>query len=529
MELRMANIMGDAWDNTLFGTSTADRIDGGLGADAMAGLLGDDIYYVDNVGDLVQERAGEGTDLVHAAISGYVLSANVENLTLDGDLDLNGSGNELDNVITGNTGNNNIYGDEGDDQLIGGAGDDVLIGGAGNDLMTGGVGNDRYVVDSAQDRLVETVAGVAGGYDTVFSSVSFSIADYANVEALFLTAGTGNTNATGNSLDNLILGNEGDNIIDGKAGTDAMAGGGGNDTYYVDNVGDFVFELGGNGVDTVISTIPMTSGFLNVENYVFNTSVSVNFTGDAGNNDITGGTGNDILDGNGGSHDVLRGRGGDDRLLGGTGDDRLDGGTGADQMTGGHGNDVYIVDSTLDVVNEAPGGGFADMVISNVSIALLWDNVEWVELTGTAALNITGNELANGLIGNNGSNAINGGVGTDALYGLLGDDTLTGGAGSDAFVFNYQPKGEGRDTITDFEFASDKLWFAGTSDNDHNGVIDINDLLPDVSSVVDQGAGRNVIVSFDNGGSITFEHAGTGSVSALTDLVASNAQVIVAP
>jgi len=523
----MANIMGDAWDNTLFGTNEADQIDGGLGADAMAGLLGDDIYYVDNFGDLVQERADEGTDLVHAAISGYILSANVENLTLDGGLDLNGSGNELDNVITGNTGNNKLYGDEGDDQLIGGAGDDVLNGGTGNDLMAGGVGNDKYYVDSAQDQLLETVAGVAGGYDVVFSSVSYSIAK-TNVEALYLTAGTGNTNATGNSLDNLILGNGGDNIIDGQGGADDLAGGGGNDTYHVDNLGDFITEFGGNGLDTVISTIALTSGFLNVENYVFNTSSSVNFTGDVGDNEITGGTGNDFLDGNGGSHDVLRGRDGDDRLLGGTGNDELDGGTGADQMTGGFGNDFYVVDSTLDTVNETPGHGSRDWVASGVSIALLWDNVEGVQLYGTDALNVTGNALDNFLMGNDGNNTIDGGVGHDLVYGFVGDDTLIGGPGNDTFAFNDQSSfSDGRDTIKDFEYASDKLFFLGLNDNDGSRSLDLNDLLLDVEKVVDQGAGQNVVVSFHNGASITFEHAGTGSVTALTDLVASNAQILI--
>jgi trimeric autotransporter adhesin len=105
---------------------------------------------VDNAGDLVVEEAEGGADLIQASVS-YALSANVENLTLTGTAAINGTGNELDNLIIGNVGANVLSGGAGNDSLDGGAGDDRLDGGTGVDRLAGGTGNDVYVVDDAGD------------------------------------------------------------------------------------------------------------------------------------------------------------------------------------------------------------------------------------------------------------------------------------------------------------------------------------------------------------------------------------------
>ncbi|WBL80335.1 Ig-like domain-containing protein [Bradyrhizobium xenonodulans] len=123
-------------------------------------------------------------------------------------------------------------------------------------------------------------------------------------------------------------------------------------------------------------------------------------------------------------------------LTGTTGNDLLGGAGGADAMTGGLGDDTYIVTDPGAKVIEGYGGG-VDTVMSSVSYALS-DYVENLTLTGSAAINGTGNSEANSIIGNDAANIITGG---------LGNDILTGGGGADTFVIN---SGDGSDIITDF-------------------------------------------------------------------------------
>ena len=175
-------------------------LDGGAGNDTMSGGAG----TIRHLCGRCRRRRGHGSRRRRAptrcrARVSYTLGANVENLTLTGTGAINATGNTLDNTLTGNAGNN---------VLDGGAGNDTLSGGAGNDTMIGGAGNDTYVVDAAGDVVTEAAGE---GTDTVQSSVSYSLG--ANVENLTLT-GTGNINATGNTLDNMLTGNAGNNVLE---------------------------------------------------------------------------------------------------------------------------------------------------------------------------------------------------------------------------------------------------------------------------------------------------------------------------
>jgi Ca2+-binding RTX toxin-like protein len=288
-------INGDAGNNMLTGTKAADLIDGGLGIDTMTGLAGNDTYIVDNTADLVVEAAGQGTDLVKSSVS-YALDAEIENLTLTGKGDISATGNALANILVGNDGKN------------------TLDGLAGADSMNGGKGDDLYYVDDVKDKVIESIAGFSGGYDTVISSVDFSLAKLGSVEALTLL-GTGNLKAVGNALGNTIYGNDGDNVIDGGKGNDFMAGGKGDDTYYYDHPNDYAKELLNEGNDTIISSLPLSQMVANVENYTFNTSAKITFSGDTGDNIIKGGSGADSITG-GGGEDHLFGNAGNDTLTG---------------------------------------------------------------------------------------------------------------------------------------------------------------------------------------------------------------------
>jgi len=232
------DLTGTIGDDTINGTNVSDRITGlagndtlvgSQGADVLVGGLGDDSYSVDSLEDVVTEQANEGIDKVLSAVS-YTLGANVENLTLAGGSAINGTGNELDNILIGNRGNN------------------ILDGGLGTDTMSGGAGHDTYIVNSTGDVVTENANE---GTDLVQSSLSYTLGD--NVENLRLT-GSDNLSGTGKASNNVLVGNSGNNVLDGSAGndrlhgaigTDTLLGGAGDDTYRFD-VGD--------GIDTIQDT-----------------------------------------------------------------------------------------------------------------------------------------------------------------------------------------------------------------------------------------------------------------------------------
>lgn len=270
-------LTGGNGNDVLYGLGGNDVLNGGVGADTAYGGLGDDVYNIDNSRDVTVEFAGEGIDTVNASIS-WTLSANIENLNLGGSGAVDGTGNELANIISGNDAANVLWGGGGDDLLRGGGGNDTLWGGDGNDTLSGGVG------------------------------------------------------------------------------ADIAYGGRGDDIYNVDNVADKVIEYSAQGTDLVNASITWTLG-ANVENLVLLGASAINGTGNELANSITGTEaantlwgmgGNDILRGNGGD-DILWGGAGADTLSGGAGNDKIHGGAGADLMNGGAGSDVFIFDTLADI------------------------------------------------------------------------------------------------------------------------------------------------------------------------------------
>ena len=432
---------GLAGNDMLNGNAGDDFLDGGTGNDTMRGGTGDDTYIVASALDVVVENLSEGIDNIQSTVT-YTLAANVENLTLTGTTSINGTGNAASNMLTGNSGAN------------------ILNGGTGADAMQGGAGNDTYVVDNVLDVVTENLSQ---GTDTVQSSITYTLG--ANLEKLTLTGtvainGTGNELAntlTGNSAANTLTGLGGNDTLNGGAGADILIGGLGNDIYVVDNVGDVVTENLSQGTDTVQSSIAYTLG-ANLEKLTLTGTAAINGTGNGLANTLTGNSAANTLTGLGGN-------------------DTLNGGAGADILIGGVGNDIYVVDNVGDVVTENLNEG-VDTVKSGITYTL-GANLEKLTLTGTAAINGTGNGLANTILGNSKANTLNGGAGNDTLQGGKGNDTyvLGRGYGPDTVVENDATVGN--TDIAQFlsGVSADQIWFQHVGNDLEASVIGTNDKL----------------------------------------------------
>ena len=395
---------GGAGNDVLVGGEGNDTIIGGTGNDTMTGGIGNDIYEVDSLADVVVENAAEGTDLVRAFVNNVnlaTLSANVENLTLMGAV-VSGTGNALNNILTGNASSN------------------TLDGGVGADTMIGGAGNDTYIVDNVGDVVTESAGQ---GTDTIQSSITYSLALYADVENLTLT-GVAAINATGNAEANTLTGNGAANTLVGGAGNDILSGGNGNDVL-----------VGGTGVDTLL-------GGNGVDTFVFNLGDSGLV---AGQRDLISdfARGTDFVD--------LSSFGGSLNFVNGS----L---TAANQVAvslNGSNTLVQVSGADLNPVLTFEVAGTQAMSI----VDFIGVYVPPVTYIGTAGADIwTGTGGNDTAYGNAGNDRLNGGAGNDILSGGLGTDTLIGGVGSDTFVFDTAPNSvTNRDTISDFNAAADKI------------------------------------------------------------------------
>jgi Ca2+-binding RTX toxin-like protein len=180
---------GNSAANRITGNSGGNILDGGLGADTLEGLGGNDIYWVDNAGDVVIEVAGGGSnDTVRSVgVSVSLEGIDIESMLMESNLvrenSFSGTGNALDNTITavstgrvtlhggsgqdvlevaalldgselwGEAGNDQLQGSFRADSLDGGADSDTLRGGDGNDMLHGGTGSDTLAGDGGDDRL----------------------------------------------------------------------------------------------------------------------------------------------------------------------------------------------------------------------------------------------------------------------------------------------------------------------------------------------------------------------------------------
>ncbi|XGA69590.1 hypothetical protein M5524_11035 [Duganella sp. BuS-21] len=421
--------LGEATDG-FGGTDTLRHIEGVAGSGGNDALTGgnadnDDMeIFIGNEGNDTIDGA-QGYDRVEYGTS---TAGVVVDLATGTAADGLGGTDTLLNIegVSGSAFNDTLYGSDGEMELF--------EGGAGNDLVDGRGGYDVIDYERSKTAVVVNLAtGTAtdglGGTDKLIS-----------IEEVF-----------GSAYSDSLSGGAGDDCLQGLAGNDTLIGGAGNDTLF-----------GGLGNDSV--------------------------SGGDGNDTLRAGTGVDIIDGGAGS-DALHGLGNylsytisrpnatdvvllnastgenitlrnveqlkfadgmkslgeaivnsvsgfGDYLFGDSGANNLNGGAGSDTMVGGDGNDSYTVDVAGDEVRENPGEGIDQVNVAYTAAGTytLATNVENAMVTGTVAINITGNALDNLLTGNAVANKLDGGAGNDTLIGGAGNDSLTGGLGNDVYV-----------------------------------------------------------------------------------------------
>lgn len=391
------NAQGGGHTDTIIGNGANNTINGGAGADIMYGYdgndvfdvsssqrsgndqfyggLGDDTFYIDDLGDRVIEYADEGIDTVYSSLDATFLGEFVENVVLTSAMDANAysdTAGDTANRMTGNGFNNVIKSYGGDDYLDGGAGDDALYGGDGNDSLTDGAGNDWSRGEAGNDTFIVGLGDdwyLGGdGVDTLVINNAVSMQldlrpsygklsglgndQILDIEEFVFQSGNdfaqGNAAANtfiGNAGNDTLLGDAGSDLLDGGAGVDVLAGGLGNDNI-----------SGGLDDDRIVDTWGQDSLDAGDGNDVIHSF--------HGNDIIDAGAGNDTIYGGRGD-DVIHGGAGDDYIYGDTvlfaaaGADELIGGLGNDTLQGGFGADTFVFDlgqSGADVIQRIDSG-----------------------------------------------------------------------------------------------------------------------------------------------------------------------------
>lgn len=466
-------IMGGAGNDTIR-AGEYDLVDGGIGNDTITVVVGP----AGSARTTISGGTGFDTLILDFSRQGPGFSFN---LPAPGDRSIPSPAIRYTGIETfqlkGSIYNDTLRGNSGNDVLSGGFGADTLVGGAGDDTLDAGTGprqsrepvviaggsdfgsavlldgkftqgpngtlpfvqidqltdgsdhfnTDDYFAFTATDGAFLSVSlnQFYGGTDiasyslTLYDSLGNVVAQdnsgfslYPSLELTNLDAGTyfleiaSSNNFNGPSqFETTVTLSSG--IVPVRH--DVLKGGTGNDTYLVYADDDIITEKAGEGYDKVISEVSWQLGS-NLEELTLSGTSAINGTGNALGNVLTGNAAANVLKGLDGA-------------------DTLDGGGGADIMVGGKGDDTYIVDNSSDRIRELAGEG-VDTVRSSASFTLSAE-VEKLALTGSAAINGSGNALGNTISGNGAANILSGGDGNDVLNGAGGNDTLRGGTGGD--------------------------------------------------------------------------------------------------
>ena len=421
-------IEGTQGGDTIDGTSQNDSIFAFDGANVVRGNGGEDYLSGGGAADIL--RGGDGSDRL-AGWSGADI--------LIGDDDYVG-------YPAARQGDDSLYGMDGNDTLIGLAGFNLMDGGTDidtvdygfkvNNVDNFGIVHDVFVTinlstpvdfndpNGYYSAYIDIDFGevfIPGARDKIINVENVDGSDYADTiigssVANRLRGELGNDNLFGLAGADRLEGSDGVDTLDGGLDIDQLFGGNGDDFYVVDNILDVVtedsFRFSGTN-DHILSSATYTLA-TNVERLTLIGFANINATGRALLSDV---------------------------LVGNTGSNYINGLSGIDNMSGGNGSDVYFADVFNDAVTEtnpdmATGGNDVVYFGGTSGTFTLGSNIERLVLTGSAAINGTGNALANTLVGNAAANTLTGLGGNDVINGGLGIDTMIGGDGSDTYYAN---------------------------------------------------------------------------------------------
>jgi Ca2+-binding RTX toxin-like protein len=489
-------ITGGDGNDSLSGLAGNDSLSGGAGNDTLLGGDGNDTLNAGTGNDIADGGAGNDTVVVIGNFADYTRNRTTQTDTV------------LVNTVTGESitlrGIEQVQFADGvksldeiqfnvktsfNDLLSGSSGADTMDGGKGADTLQGGAGDDTYLVDDAGDVVTEDLAGghdivkvglIKAGVYTLGANVEDAIVTSAVSLAVGITGNDLDNTLTGNAGANALNGGLGDDTLDGGAGADKLAGGQGNDVYYLDNAGDVVTEVQGEGTDVVITTLGKYTLAANVEVLQYGGTAGFAGTGNALDNTIIGGAGNDTL-------------------LGGDGNDVLNVGKGVDIADGGAGSDTLVVlgnfadytrtrMSQTDTVltNSATGESITLRGIEKVLFA------DGEKTLGDILLNITTGfgDLLTGTSGN------------DDLDGGAGADTMAGGAGDDFYLVDNAGDVISEDVAGGYDFVKVALAKAGVyvlganvedAFVDKNSKVDIGITGNDLDNLLQGNSGANAL------------------------------------
>jgi Ca2+-binding RTX toxin-like protein len=458
--LNLEHVQGSAYNDTIFGDSAGNRIDGFIGDDVLAGAFGldtvdgghgNDLVYAFGDGDKlsgggaidepgvdlisyvgrtssgvsVNLRTGGAPDTVASVQAGYSTFENLEgthqNDTLTGDLQYN--------LIRGLSGDDSLHGDDGNDTLIGGLGADKLNGGAGLDLAD----------------YSESIAGVT--VDLFTGTGKDGAADGDTLSSI--------ENLRGSELTDILTGNNQNNVIDaglsqiGKA--DKVDGLLGTDTLVVNYaLGDIGKAMNGgfaqgSFTSGAFTRDDKTGAPVGLDGVEFSGIERLHVTGTSHDDAIYGGVQSDVLSG-GGGNDVILGGFGNDQIFGGDGNDFVAYGTDINRqlsaagdratidLDGGGGIDVLSISLTgfsddIKLIGTPPG---LEREATNLSLPSAGAGIRNFEILADVFTGAGNDHLEQlGAVNNvfatqAGDDTIVSGLGTDKVDGGFDDSEITG-------------------------------------------------------------------------------------------------------